>query len=141
MNTRRTFLASLPALAVGTTSVGARNARDCADSAKTVEEVKKSLPFPAAWVETEYLGRKLLFTLAEWPSDSASYIDIHGWAYNEQSREWRRFLKAGARHVGKARLAYDPRGGVISVVGVADNEFKGAEVLRFDLRATGNDAA
>jgi hypothetical protein len=141
MNSRRTFLAGLPALAVGATSVNAQGVRDCADSVKTIEEIKKRLPFPAAWVEAEYVGRKLFFTLSEWPSDSASYIDIHGWIYNEQSREWRRFLKAGAHHLGKARLVYDPPGGKISVVGAADNEFHGAEVLRFDLRATGDDAA
>lgn len=141
MNTRRNFLATLPALAVGAASAGARDARDCADSAKTIEEIKKGFPPPSAWVDAEYTGRRLFFTLAEWPSESASYIDIQGWIYNEQSHEWRRFLKAGVRHVGKARLAYDPRGGVISVVGAADNEFNGAEVLRFDLRATGNDVA
>jgi len=141
MNSRRTFLAGLPALAVGTTSVSARDARDCADSLKTIEEIKKSFPRASAWVEAEYDGRRLFFTLSEWPSDSASSIYIHGWIYNEQSQEWRRFLKAGTRHLGKARLDYDPRGGKISVVGAADNEFHGAEVLRFDLRAIGDDAA
>jgi hypothetical protein len=141
MNTRRTFLAYLPALALGATSVSARDARDCADSAKTIGEIKQRVPLLSAWVEAEYLGRKLFFSLTEVPNDSASYIDIHGWVYSEQSREWRRFLKAGIRHIGKARLVYDPRGGVISVVGTADNEFNGAEVLRFDLRATGNGEA
>lgn len=62
-------------------------------------------------MEADYVGRKLFFTLSEWPSDSASSIYIHGWIYNEQSREWRRFLKAGTRHLGKARLVYDPSGG------------------------------
>jgi hypothetical protein len=141
MNSRRTFLAGLPALAVGATSVSARDVRDCADSAKTIEEIKKRVPLLSAWVEAEYVGRKLFFTLTEVPSDSASHIEIHGWTYNEQFREWRRCLKVGIRHVGKARLVYDPRGGVISVAGTADNEFNGAEVLRFDLRATSNDEA
>ena len=141
MNSRRTFLASLPALVVGATAVNARDARDCADSAKTIEEIKKGFPPPSAWVEADYVGRKLFFTLSEWPSDSASSIYIHGWIYNEQSREWRRFLKAGTRHLGKARLVYDPSGGRISVVGAADNELRGAEVLRLDLRAISDDVA
>src|SRR3954468_6987214 len=141
MNSRRTFLASLPALAVGATSVSARDVRDCADSVKTIEEIKQRVPLLSAWVEAEYIGRKLFFTLTEVPSNSASYIDIHGWIYSEQFREWRRFLKASIRHIGKARLVYDPRGGVVAVVGTADNEFNGAEILCFDLRATGNDEA
>ena len=139
MNSRRTFLASLPALAVGATSVSAQNVRDCADSATTLDDIKKRVPHLSAWLETDYSGRKLFFTLTEVPNDSASYIDIHGWIYNEQSREWRRFFKVGLRHLGKARLVYEH--GELGVVGTADNELNGAKVLRFDLRATGNDEA
>jgi hypothetical protein len=120
---------------------GAHDARGCADSAEAIEEIQKRVPLLSAWVKAQYLGRKLFFTLTEVPSDSASYIDVHGWIYDEQFREWRRFLKVGIRHVGKARMIFDPRVGVFSVAGTADNEFNGAEVFRYDLRAAGNDAA
>jgi hypothetical protein len=139
MNSRRTFLASLPALAVGATSVSAQNIHDCADTATTLEDIKKRVPLLSAWLSTEYIGRKLFFTHTEVPSESATYIDIQGWIYNEQLREWHRFMKVGLRHIGKARLVYEH--GEVCVVGTADNEFNGAKVLRFDLRATGNDEA
>ena len=141
MNSRRTFLACLPAVAVSGAAAGARNAADGADSAKTIGEVKRSLLFPADWTEGEFEGRKFLFALAEFPSDSESYIDLHGWIYNEYFREWRRFLSVKTRNLGGAKLRLDGRAGVVAVRGAANNEFNGAEVLRFDLRATSSDAA
>jgi hypothetical protein len=140
MSSRRTFLACLPALAVGAASAGARNVADGADSAKTIDEVKRSLVFPAEWTEGEFEGRRLLFALSELPSDGASYIDLHGWMYNESAREWRRFLSIKTRHLGQAKLLLDGRAGAVAVRGAANNEFNGTEVLRFDLRATSSDA-
>jgi hypothetical protein len=141
MNSRRAFLVSLPALTFGAVSARAGNALDCDDSAKTIQEIKKRLLFPAEWTEGEFDGRKLLFALAELPSDSASFIDLHGWIYNEHFKEWRRFLMVSTRHLGRVRLLLDTRNGVVSVRGAANNDLNGAEVLRFDLRATSNDAA
>lgn len=145
MNSRRTFLTALSALtlglASGVASANAQNTPDLfsgSDCAKTIEEIKKSFLFPADWTEGEFEGRKLLFALMVQPTDGISVIDVHGWIYSEHFQEWRRFLKVNTRHLGGARLLLDK--GIVSIRGTANGQFKGIEVLRFDLRATSNDA-
>ena len=139
MNSRRTFLVTLLLLTFGMFSTDAQNALEGVDSAKTVQEIKKSLLFVTEWREGEFDGRKLLFALVDYPTDSASYIDLHGWIYNEYRQEWKRFLKVKTRHLGGARVRLD--NGIVSIRGTANNEFNGIDVLRFDLRATSNDVA
>lgn len=145
MNSRRNFLIALPALTLGVASANAQNNPakaqvlfSSSDSAKTVEEIKKSFVFPADWTEAEFEGRKLLFALLVQPTDGISVIDLHGWIYSEHFKEWRRFLKVNTRHLGGAKLLLDK--GIVSIRGTANGEFKGVEVLRFDLRVTSNDA-
>jgi hypothetical protein len=140
MKSRRNFLINLPVVTIGAISAKGGAVTDSADSAKTIQEIKKRLPFPAELTEGVFDGRTLLFVLAELPADAESYIDFHGWIYNEHFQEWRRFLKVSTRHLGKARLFLDNRKGVVSVRGSANNELNEAEVFRFDLRATSNDA-
>jgi hypothetical protein len=131
---------NLPVVTIGAVLANGAGVTDGADSAKSIQEIKKRLTFPAEWTEGVFDGRKLLFALAELPTDGESYIDFHGWIYNEHFQEWRRFLKVNTRHLGKARLILDNRKGVVSVRGAANNELNEAEVFRFDLRATSNDA-
>jgi hypothetical protein len=114
---------------------------DGADSAKTIQQLKARFSLGADWTEREYDGRKFIFALVTLPSDSASYIDLHAWVYNEHYLEWRRFLKVNTRHLGDAKLGFDNQRGILTVRGAANNQFNGMEVLRFDLRATSNDAA
>jgi len=134
---------SLPVLTVGAVSLNAQKRIVVdfygRDSAKTVQEIKKSLLF-GEWTEGEFDGRKLLFALAVFPSAGESVVDLHGWIYNELHREWRRFLKVNTRNIGNAKLLLDTRNGVVSVRGGAYNEFNEVDFLRFDLRATSNDA-
>ena len=139
MNSRRTFLVSLPLVTVGVVSANAQKNLDCADSAKTVEEIKKALLLPADWAEGKFDGRKFLFALMELPTDGESYIDLHGWVYNQYYQEWRRFLNIKTRKLGGAKIHLDK--GLVSIRGTANNEFNGIDVLRFDLRATSNDVA
>src|SRR5689334_22571604 len=113
MNSRRTFLVALPAVALGVASAHAQNAFDGIDSAKTVQEIKKSFLFPAEWTEGEFEGRKLLFALLVQPTDGISVIDVHGWIYSEHFKEWRRFLKVNTRHLGGAKLLLDK--GIVSI--------------------------
>ena len=138
MNSRRTFLVALPALTLGVASARAQNFFDGVDSAKTIQEIKKSFLFPAEWTEAEFEGRKLLFALVVQPTDGISVIDLHGWIYSEHFKEWRRFLKVNTRHLGGARLLLND--GIVSIRGKANGKFDDVEVLRFDLRATSNDA-
>lgn len=141
MNSRRRFLVTLPSLAMGTVPLNAPSGSDCGDSAKTIGEIKKALTLPAEWTEGTFDGRKFLFALVELPTDSESYIDVHGWIYNEYYQEWRRFLKVNTRNLGQAKLFLDTQNGVVSVRGAANNDLNEADTLRFDLRATSNDAA
>lgn len=137
MNSRRAFLVSLPVLAVAVGSADAQKNLDCANSAKTVEELKHALRFSATWTEEEFDGGKFLFALMELPTAGESYIDLHGWIYNEHFQEWRRFLEIKTRKLGGAKLRLD--NGMVSIRGTANNEFNGVEIFRFDLRATSND--
>ena len=141
MHSRRTFLVSLPVLTCGAVSAGARDTQDEVDSASTIQELKKRLLFAAEWTEGGFDGRKFLFALTNLPTAGESYIDLHGWIYNEYYREWRRFLKVKTRNLGGARLLLDNQNRVVSLRGAANNEFNGIEVWRFDLRVTSNDAA
>ncbi len=139
MNSRKTLLVSLLLLSAAATA-SAADAVDGVDSAKTVAEVKKSLPFAVKWKEGEFDGRKFLLALTH-QGDGESYIDLHGWIYNEHFQEWRRILNIKTRNIGYAELVLDTEKGIVSVRGSANNDLKGVEILRFDLRATSNDAA
>ena len=113
---------------------------DGVDSAKTVEELKKSVLFATQWKETKFANRKFLFALSE-SGDGESYIDVHGWIYNQHFKEWRRILTLKTRNIGKADLLVDAEKGVLSLRGAANNDLKNVEVFRFDLRATSDDSA
>jgi len=142
---RRTFLSSIPILAVGTASNLPANEDEPPASLKTIEDVKKHLVKsygpPAGiglgsndWKETTFQERKLLFCVAVLPSFGESYIDIHGWIYREYLKAWQPFLLAKTHSLGKAEWEVDAKKGILSVRGAANNEVNGVEVLRFDLR-------
>jgi hypothetical protein len=141
MNSRRTFLLSLPIAAVGVASAQTTNqlTLDGVDSAKTVEELKKRVFLADRWKEGTFAKRKFLFALTDF-GDGESYIDLHGWIYNRAFKEWRRILKINTRGIGNAELVIDEQKGVVSLRGKANNEFDGGEVFRFDLRATSDDS-
>jgi hypothetical protein len=138
MNSRRTLLFSLLILVFGIISADAQQTFNGTDSAKTVQEIKKSMLFPADWTEGEFDRRKFLFALVDWPTDSASRIDLHIWVYNENHQEWRRILKIPMRELGNAQLFMDTQKGIVTVRGTANNEFRGVEVFRFNLRVVDN---
>lgn len=114
---------------------------DGVDSAATKEAVKKSVLFATLWKEATFAKRDFLFALAELPTSGESYIDLHGWVYNKSFKEWRRFCLVKTRNLGNAKLSIDEKTGVVVLSGAANNELKGQEVFRFDLRATSDDAA
>jgi hypothetical protein len=144
--TRRKFIATaLPLVAGGAISAAepAKQPRklDGVDSAATKEAVKENLLFAQLWKEASFAERKFLFALAELPTDGESYIDLHGWIYNKSFKEWRRICLVKTRNLGKAELAIDEKTGVVYVRGAANNELNKQEIIRFDLRATSDDAA
>jgi|GEM_PF-3177737 len=144
MNSRRTFLLSLPLAAAGTASATVIEASpqfplDGPDSAKTVEELKKDVLFATYWKEATFEKRKFVFGVTS-QGDGESYIDLHGWIYNQHFKEWRRILKVKTRNLGNSKLLVDEAKGVLSLLGAANNDLDKAEVFRFDLRATSDDA-
>jgi hypothetical protein len=142
MKSRRTFLLSLPLVTVGAAAAETETKTlllDGVDSAKTVEELKKSVPLALQWKEATYAKRKFLFAQTS-EGDGESYIDLHGWIYNLSFKEWRRILKIKTRGLGTAELLVDEAKGVVSLRGKANDEFNGVDVFRFDLRATSDDA-
>ena len=144
MKSRRNFLLSLPLVTAGVATAAPAETTtpfllDGVDSAKTVEELKKSVPMPLHWKEATFAKRKFLFCMTS-DGDGESYIDVHGWIYNLAFKEWRRIVKIKTRSVGNADLLLDEKKGVVSLRGKANDEFNGVEVFRFDLRATSDDA-
>ena len=127
-------------MAVGVASAQTTNRLnlDGADSAKTVEELKKSLILADQWKDATFAGRKFLFALTD-DGDGESYIDLHGWIYNRSFKEWRRILNIKTRGIGNAKLFIDDQKGVLSLRGAANNDLNNVEVFRFDLRATSDD--
>ncbi len=147
MNTRRTFLLSLPVAAAGaaTAQTTTELKIDPVDSAKTLEEIKTRLPFDdlllaaIKWREATFAKQKYLFAVTN-AGDGESSIELHGWIYNLFFKEWRRLLAIKTRGIGNAELLIDEQKGVVSLRGRANNDLDGVEVFRFDLRATSDDA-
>jgi hypothetical protein len=146
MATRRTFIATALPLAATCALRAAEPAEkplklNGVESAATKEEVKKSLLFAERWHEASFAQRQYLFALVVLPTDGESYIDLHGWIYNKAFKEWRRLWLVKTRNLGNAKLSIDKKAGVVVLSGAANNELKGQEVFRFDLRATSDDTA
>ena len=145
MPTRRKFIAAALPLAATGALCAAQPAEkplnvDGVASAATKEEVKKSVLFAQSWHEASFAKRQFLFALADWPTSGESYIDLHGWIYNQHFKEWRRICLVKTRNLGNAKLSIDEKKGVVVLRGAANNELNGQEVFRFDLRATSDDA-
>src|SRR5690349_10673726 len=108
MKSRRTFLLSLPLAAAGTAGAAVIETSpqlnlDGPDSGKTVEELKKDVLFANQWKEATFEKRKFLFGVTS-QGDGESYIDLHGWIYNQSFKEWRRILKVKTRNLGNFKL-------------------------------------
>lgn len=147
MPTRRTFIAmALPLPAAG--PICAEEPAqvkplsvDDGDSAPTKAALKESVLFAKLWKEAAFEKREFLFALTELPASGESYIGLHGWIYNKSFKQWRRFCAVETRNLGSAELSIDEKKGVVVLRGAANNDLKGEELLRFDLRATSDDAA
>ena len=104
---------------------------------KTRDEVKALCPGADSWVETEYGGRTFMFCAKPAPSyGSSKRIDIHGWMFRLHSNEWEAFLSVRANGVGQVMLSVDPKSGLFSAKGSANNKFRNRAVFTFDLTAT-----
>jgi hypothetical protein len=142
MNSRRTFLLGLPIMTAGAAPVQMLPSPtlDGPDSAKTIEEIKKSVVLASQWREATFENRRFLFAVSV-QGDGESYIDLFGWIYNQSFEDWRRILTLKTRNVGNVMLLVDEQKGILSLQGMANNRFKHVEVFHFDLRATNDDAS
>ncbi len=138
---RRSFLLGLPMVTVGVASAQAidRLILDGADSAPTVEELKKSVLLAAKWKEATFDKRQYLFALT-FDGDGESYIDLHGWIYNRVFKEWRRILTLKTRSLATSLIFVDEQKGILSLKGTVGSDLDDVEIFRFDLRATSDDA-
>ncbi len=127
-------------LTIASASAQGRDVEYGADSAKTVDEIKKSDPFAIDWKEATYADRKYLFAVTS-TGMGESYVDVHGWIYNRSFKEWRRIMTVKTRRIGKPELLIDSQKGIVSLRDAGGRRLKDVEVLRFDLRATDDDAA
>jgi len=146
MTLRRTFLTGLPLLAAGVASATAADEIKPPAALKTIADIEKQLSAtydpPAGlghgkpeWKEATFRGSKLLFCLIVLPSFGESYMDVLGWVWREAFQEWRPLLNVKTRNLGDAVWNIDSTTGIFSLKGDANNELKGVEVVRFDLRA------
>lgn len=74
-----------------------------------------------------------------WPTDNESYIDVHGYVFNEHFKEWRHFVGGQLRGAGQLDIRLDPETGVLAFVGAANNDQRDKPLLSFDLRAVHDD--
>lgn len=62
-------------------------------------------------------------------------MDVLGWAWRDVHQEWRPILNVKTHNLGNAAWDIDSTTGIFSLRGDANNDLKGVEVVRFDLRA------
>jgi hypothetical protein len=140
MKLLRAILLSVIWLAVGSASAQPKGHYDSADSAKSIDEIKKSLPIASNWKEITFANRKYLFATTD-QGDGESYIDLDCWIYNRHFEEWRRVFNIKTRNLGSVELLIDNQKGIVSLRGAANNRLKDVEAFRYDLRVTNDDAA
>ena len=101
---------------------------------KTHGEVKALFP-NAQWLEIEQGETSFMFCANDLPAYSNSSMVIQGWVYRSYSKDWENVLTVRLNGVVDVKLSVDPKTGLFSVKGSADNKFKDVSVCTFDLRA------
>jgi hypothetical protein len=141
MNPRRHFILSLAAMPLAALAGQGKTAPAPNRSPKTLEELKMD-PFVSKWIEAEFKGRKFAFGVGDDLGEGESYIDLHGWIYNQHFKEWRRIFLVHTRSLYGVEFKVDIAKGIVSAYSTGNTtELKGIEVFRFDLRATSDDSA
>lgn len=101
---------------------------------KTREEVRALFP-KAQWLETKQGETSFMFCANDLPAYGNSRMEIQGWVFRRHSKEWESVLTVRLNGVVDVKLSVDPKTGVFSAKGSADNKFKDESVCTFDLRA------
>jgi hypothetical protein len=76
-----------------------------------------------------------MFCAYDLPAYGNSRMEIQGWVSRRHSKVWESLLTVRLNGVGDVKLSIDPKMGLFSAKGSADNKFKDESVCTFDLRA------
>ena len=90
-------------------------------------------PKRASWLESEYRGVKCMFCVNPIPAFGNGRDDVHGWVFRKYCQRWEKLLSVRLYCVGNVQLSLDPKTGIFSAKGGANNEFKGKAIFTFDL--------
>jgi hypothetical protein len=101
---------------------------------KTREEVRALFP-KAKWLEFKHGEASFLFCANDLPAYGNSRMEIQGWAFRSPTKVWESVLTVQLNGVVDVKLSVDPKTGLFSAKGSADNRFKDESVCTFDLRA------
>ena len=101
---------------------------------KTREEVKALYP-KAKWLETMQGETSFMFCANDLPAYGNSRMEVQGWVFRRHSKVWESVLSVLLNGVVDVKLLVDPKLGLFSAKGSADNKFKDESVCTFDLRA------
>jgi hypothetical protein len=136
MTSRRTFISILALAAFGGGAHSAEEVQKAPSKLWTIEDVKKSFPFPdtAEWKEATVGDRKLLFCLVTALSFDVSNTIIIGWRIGEFTQQWGECVKVITRNTRRTVWDVDSEKAILSVRGADEDELKGIEILHLDLR-------
>jgi hypothetical protein len=126
--------------ALPATSTAKTRSFDGVEIAKTEEEIKESLLFAEQWKSFDWEGNRLLVGLTS-HGDGESYIDVHGYLYNQYFKEWRRFCLVRTRSLYQGEIGLDKTEKELYLLGKANTPMQGKRVFRYDLRLLSDDRA
>jgi hypothetical protein len=101
---------------------------------KTSEEVRALFP-EAKWLEFKQGDTDFMFCANVLPAYGNSRMEVQGWVFRHHSKVWENVLTVYLNGVVDVKLSVDPKTGLFSAKGSADNKFKDESVCTFDLRA------
>jgi hypothetical protein len=101
---------------------------------KTREEVRAQFP-KARWLETKQGDTSFMFCANDLPAYGNSRMEVQGWVFTRHSKVWESVLTVQLNGVVDVKLSVDPKTGLFSAKGSADNKFKDEQICTFDLRA------
>lgn len=103
---------------------------------KTHEEMKAEFP-KAQWLEAKQGETSFMFCANDLTAWGVSRMEIQGFVFRRYAKAWENVLTVRLIEVGDVKLSVDPKMGLFSAKGSADNKFKDKSVCTFDLRAAG----
>jgi hypothetical protein len=89
----------------------------------------------AVWLEAKHGENQFMFCANDLPSYGNSKIDVHGWIFRDYSEQWESVLMVRLTGVLNVTLSVDPKTGLFSAKGSANNKFMNQVLCTFDVTA------